>query len=128
MADLESSFRAHVLQQSSITDLVSDRIYWNKVADNAVLPYVKLTTVTDNPSYHQQGESIGRSKVQLDIFDDDKGSCNSLTGIIRTALSGFRGAMGNYRVRLLVRNVNSDWEDSIRMFRRILEVEIGYAI
>ena len=127
MSDLESSFRTFILQQEAIGAAISGRLYFDKIPDGVITPYVRAKTITDETSYHQQGVSVGKSMIQLDVFAESKSGCAVTATLIRTILAGYRGAMGTFRVVLFVRNVPSDWEELVRLFRKILEVEIRYA-
>ena len=126
MADVESSFRTFVLQDVAVLAEVGERFYWNKVADKPTLPFVRGTTVTDKPNYTQDGDGTGITTIQLDVFHESKSECNRVAGLIKTRCSGYRGAMGDYYVRMFLRNIPSNWDESGRLFRRIVEVEVGY--
>lgn len=136
MADLESSFRSLVLSNSDVATLFGGRFYWNRVPDGAgdAYPYIRATTIADPPIHYQNkrpGSRLGKATVQLDIWDigtaDGKTRVNLSAEMLRDWLDGYRGPIGDYEGRILAKDVPSSWDEEQRSFRRILEVEIGYA-
>lgn len=128
MADeLETSIRNFVILHPTTVPVFGERYHLNKLPDDIVYPCIRATTISDVPKYHQQGSGLGKALVQMDVLHEDKIACNSATETLYQVFDGYRGNMGVYRVRTFVKNVPSSWESNVRYFRRILEVEIGYA-
>lgn len=130
MADLESSFRTLVVTDPALGITFSGRLHWNVTPDGTNYPYIRATTVTDKPLNYQNKRGsgrLGKATIQLDIWDNDKVGVNLAAEQLRTFLDGYRGPMGDYEVRMFVTDVPSSWEEEQRAFRRILEVEVGYA-
>jgi hypothetical protein len=126
MADLESTIRTFVLARPTVTPLFADRFHWNRLPDLPTYPAIRAVTITDVPAYHMQGSTSGKTMVQLDVIDDDKVTGNTAAETLKQALSGYRGTMGAYTVRIFVKNVPSFWEPDPRYFRRVIEMEVGY--
>jgi hypothetical protein len=128
MADsIEIAFRKFFIANIALTPTFGDRYHLNKLPDTPQYPCVRETTITDAPKYHHQGVGPQKTTIQLDVIHTDKVSCNVAADKIIDTLSGYRGTVGDYRVRIFVKNVPSSWESELRYFRRILEMEIGYA-
>lgn len=130
MANLETDFRTFAIGGTGIPAVLGGRLHWNMTPDGTDYPYIRATTIADVPIHYQNKRGsgrLGKSTIQLDIFDDDKPGVNSLAELLRTHLDGYSGVMGDYKVRILAKDVPSSWDEEQRAFRRILEVEVGYA-
>jgi hypothetical protein len=129
MADIESNIRTFLLQDANVLSAFAARIYIDKVADGAAYPFAKLSTVTDSPSYTQDGEYGRQTIFQVDVYDDDKAGCNTNAGYIRAALSGYTGLLSDKTVGMCkITNEFGEWSPDARHFRRMMQVEVKWTV
>jgi len=127
MADLESNIRTFLLQDANIESSFDDRIFIDYVADGAAYPFAKISTVTESTEYTMDGEAIRMTMLQIDVYDDDKSTCNASAVYIRDKLSGYSGVLSDLVIgRIFMTNARSEWAPEARHFRRMLEAEIGW--
>lgn len=96
MADLGKGIRTYLLNQTSITDLVSTRIYPSTFPEGVIFPAVRYTIVSQ---FRQQlvGGASGmvESSVQFDVYASTHISANQIAEALREVLQGFSGSMGS---------------------------------
>lgn len=126
MADLESSFRTLMLQGGAVASAIGSRFHWDNLPDNESYPCVRAVTVTDPLNRTHNGTHGGRSLVQIDVYSDAKGTCNSAAEAIKTWIDNYKGAMGTYAVTIQVKNTRGSFEPDSRLYRRLMEIEILY--
>jgi hypothetical protein len=133
MADIETSARTFLRQNAAVLAAFGERIYIDKVpdkiGDNTVYPFAKISTVLDPPTYTQDGESTRLTLLQIDVYDKEVLDCKTNSELIRAAFTGYRGLMGEIEVgRVFVRNFSGNWQPDARHVRRINEIEIGWTV
>lgn len=127
MADLESSLRTLVLQNADVVASIGNRFFWDNVPEGTSYPCVRAATISDRGTRTHSGTYGGKSLVQLDVWDDDKGGVNAAMEVIRAWLDNYSGGMGSsYNVTIQVSNVPGNWDGEARLYRRVMEVDILY--
>lgn len=126
MATLAEAFHDFVLLDPAVTALISQRLHWNKVPDTPGKPFVKGQTIVDPPTYHQQGLGPSKATLQLDIYGDSPASVDNTFEALKRRCSGYRGNIGGYDVRIFVTNQTDSWTEDMRLWHRMLELEVGY--
>lgn len=125
--DIEQALRSFILLDDAITALIGKRFYWDRIEPEMAVPFVRATTITDNPSYNHNGSDTAMTLVQLDIMAESKSEVNSIRDTLFSRLSGYHGSLGDYRdVIIFTKNVPSNFDEPTRLFRRIMELEVGY--
>ncbi len=67
MADLQSALRTRLT--AALSDKIGARAYWSKVPQSAVMPYLRMSTVSDPRAQHLKGYLTFReTRVQVDVF------------------------------------------------------------
>ncbi|HEY6021339.1 MAG TPA: hypothetical protein VIY48_15980 [Candidatus Paceibacterota bacterium] len=123
---IDSNLRTLTLTNAAVVAQISNRFFIDHIPDSVTYPCVRATTVADPFDRAHSGTIGGRARVQLDTYDDDPTNCNAAADAINAFLDGYRGAMGNYKVTIQVKNRIGGWEAESRLFRRMSEVEIFY--
>lgn len=86
MADMQAALRSRLVAAGPVTALVGTRIYWTKVPQGAVLPYVRMQTVSDERPQDLDDYDAGReTRVQVDCFASDYATARALSQAIITA-------------------------------------------
>jgi hypothetical protein len=99
MSDIGKGVRTYLVSKSSVTDLVSTRIYPGVLPQAATLPAVVYTVVTNVPNDDVTGSSGSvNAGLQLDVFSDSHITSNNIGEQIRLVMQGYSGAMGDETV------------------------------
>ncbi|MGV1682905.1 DUF3168 domain-containing protein [Sphingopyxis sp. NJF-3] len=87
MADLATAFRARLVADTAVAAIVSTRIYWGVVPQNAALPYVRLSIISDVRPEHLKGyQGSRRTRIQASCFASSFGAAKQLGTKIVKAL------------------------------------------
>ena len=76
------------------------RIYWMQAPENATLPYIVYTKVSDPDDQQFFAKDTGRARIQLDIVSTTKASY-VIDERLRTLMRGITGTMGGLTVTLV---------------------------
>jgi hypothetical protein len=126
MTELIPSILAHLNQRSDVTDTFGYRLTGDKIPDEQDYPHGRLWIVSTPYQYHLLGESGRRALVQIDLFGETQASLDAGVSAIRSALSGYRGMMGDIDVGYcFIRNLMGNWDVNTRKYHRVLEVEFA---
>lgn len=99
MATAEESLVARLEAVSGVTDLVSTRIYPDKLPQSATLPaitYQRISTIRETAMGNDTG--IARARFQVTSFAATYAALKGVTEAVRAALQRFRGASGGVTV------------------------------
>ena len=120
MATLESLVRTALAAESTVTDLVSTRIYCNELPQNPTLPAIVYTTFTDE--YQTLEETTETGTIQIDSFGTRHSSEHiSLRAPIKTAMKNAANLISIYNG-----HQSRNPEDSIDAEREILSFVVHY--
>lgn len=131
MAELKQAMIAHLMADAAVFAAFANRVWADRIPDlpgggPQPYPYARLRVITSPQKYSHQGESGRTPLAQIDVFDDDIASGDANAELIRRSLSGFKGQMGSVNVgRCFVDGPSGTWDETVRNYRRILEVSIG---
>jgi len=110
----------------TVVALFDHRITGDDVPDGQTYPYAYLWEVTSPQNYNHQGESGRVALVQCDVVSDTIIGADESKRTIKSALSGYRGMMGDVNVGFCFVNEASVPKDADqKAYRRILELTIG---
>jgi hypothetical protein len=126
MADLETSLRSLTLQNPAVSTAIAQRYYIDRIPDGVGYPLIKAQTISDVGYRTQSGTFGGTALIQLDVWDDDKPTCNQTAETLRSWLDNYKGGMGDLDVTIQIRNMPSSPDSDTKLFRRILEAQILY--
>ncbi len=114
------------MADTSVYALFANRITGDDVPDGQAYPYAYLWEVTSPRQYHHGGPSGRVVLVQCDVISDTITGADEGKRVIETALSGFKGMMGDVSVGYCFVNTASIPKDADQIaYRRVLEIEIG---
>lgn len=93
---IQRALYSYLTGVSAVSALVGTRIYTHVAPEGAALPRVTVQKVSETHPDHLLGASgLVHTRVQVDCWDDDADGVIALGDAIRTAVHGFRGAMGD---------------------------------
>ena len=103
MADLGTELRGYLLADTTVSTLVSTRIYPDvlpqgyKVSQGGAITYTVIDTIHDHLLNGLSG--IARSRVEFAAFAGTRAGANAIAEAVRTSdLAGFTGLMGEILV------------------------------
>ena len=103
MADCGIILRTKLASESSVTDLVGDRIRPDALVQNDTLPaiaYVESTSIHEHGLAGVEGTVTGT--VEVGCFDSKRIGANNLAEKVRLALDCFRGSVGSDYVKSIL--------------------------
>lgn len=133
MADIGRGVRTYLAAQTPVSDLVSTRIYPDALPQDATLPCIVYTVISDTSEHHLTAAAgIGFALVQVDCFAATRLSATAVSEAVRGEMDGYRGAMGSETVRVC-HLTNRFFEygvpeagDDVGLYRSMLEFRIGH--
>ncbi len=92
---MEEKLIALLLANSSLSALVSDRIYWSKMEPSSLLPRINMTVVSDVADYNMDSASGLRvARVQIDCYGETYASARAVSRAVEAAIGGYKGTSG----------------------------------
>jgi hypothetical protein len=93
---MEEALRALLIGYAPLTALVSQRIYWNAIPQDAADPCVVLYKISGGEGHHLQGpDGLFSGTVQIDVRAVTVSSMWAISRAIRAKLDGYSDA--NFR-------------------------------
>jgi len=95
VADVAVSIRNYLLAQSAITDIVGQRIYADALPQNATLPAIEMSVISDVPEMQLSDiTGITKARIQLNTVATRRSVARSVSAAIRTC--GVAAIKGTY--------------------------------
>jgi hypothetical protein len=124
--EIKAAVIAHLRLDTAVLAAFGYRITADKVPDGQLYPNARIWLVSDPRTYHMTGPNVRKVLLQIDVYDETSVGVDANKKLIETALSGYRGVMGDLDVgRCFVKGGPGLWNAEARNHHRILEVEIG---
>lgn len=122
MTTLEEGIYSHLTAESTITDIVSTRIYPRQLPQNPTYPaltYRRVSTRTQH--YHNAGDSLPFPRYQFSCYAATYAGTKSLANALRAILDGFKGTFGgSLTVGFIL------WENEIDGFDNVAEAPVTH--
>lgn len=95
MPDIGGTIRTKTLATSSVSDLVSTRMYSDVLPQSVTMPAITYTVIDTTPNEHLTGiADVSRARIQIDCFATSRAGANALGDAVRLALEKYRGTVG----------------------------------
>jgi hypothetical protein len=119
---------AYLGTQSSVTDLVSTRIYPTVLPQASTLPAITITQIDDLRNGTFAGpDGLPGTLLQLDLWGSTKASVNALYEAVRAALDGMTGTAGDENVQSSsIESVSETYEDSAKLHRIQVDLRVWW--
>lgn len=86
---MQEALIAKLLENLSLTALVSNRIFWNELPQGSSYPAILLTRISGVSDYKMSGATgLVASRIQIDCYDDVYASAVAVARVVKKALSG----------------------------------------
>lgn len=114
MADVVVSTRAYLLSHTAVSDIVGQRIYADKLPQNAVLPAVVLKIQSERLDHSLQGLSgIVATRIQVECYATTRITSNALADtVIWCGIDKIKGMYTGLNIRgVMVEDGRRSYED-----------------
>ncbi len=86
MADLQSALYSRLT--TALSASIGTRAYWSKVPQGAAMPYLRMSTISDERPQHLAGYDSSRiTRVQIDVFSRSYAEARSISESIISAVA-----------------------------------------
>ena len=125
---IEQDLRTYLLAQAPVSALIGTRIFPLRLPQGVTLPAVTYQRISGVPVISHDGASdLARARIQVDCWAASYAAMAGLAMAIRTALSGYRGPMGNNGATAArVINQIDLSEPEPALWRRMIDVAIWH--
>lgn len=125
MAYFEEDFRAHLLGDSAIVGLVSDRIFPDVIPQAGSIPAIVYTIIDGKPANSLDGFTSRRVRyaVQVDCWARSYQTCLVLAQLIRDRLNIQTSSLSTYTMAY---PGLTDFEPDTKRYRRMIEVSCSH--
>lgn len=94
MKDIRKALRAILLANTSVTDVVSGRIYPEPLPQGITARSIVYRTIDEDTDYHMNGPSgLVHDRIQFDAIGQTADHSVELANLIKDELSGFHGTV-----------------------------------
>ena len=114
MADVVVSTRAYLLSRTAVSDIVGQRIYADKLPQNATLPALVLKIQSERFDHALDGLSgIVATRIQVESYSTTRLEANSLAdAVIWCGIDQVRGTQNGINIRsVMVEDGRRSYED-----------------
>jgi len=95
-----ADLRTYLLTQSGVTDLVSTRIYYENLPQDATLPAVVLNQTAEDLVRHlAASDTLSRVSLLVDIYSTTEASANAVSAAVTAAVEMDTGTWGSSTIR-----------------------------
>lgn len=127
---IEEALYAKVSSDAAIVELISNRLYPDKLPQNPVLPAITYQRVSTG-RYHTHdtsgGSGLARPRFQFDCYATSRLAAKNLVNVLRASLEGFNGWVGPTRIQgALSQNETDFYEDVTGLYRRSIDFMIHH--
>lgn len=101
MADVVSAVRTYLLSKSAITDVISQRIYFDRLRQNATLPAATISKVSET-HYHKLSDRSGlvSTRLQIEAYSLSRLTSNGLAeAIYKCGIAAVKGLTNSIDIR-----------------------------
>lgn len=126
MAEVAYALRSFLKTDADVSTAFGERISVSRVPDNQALPFALIRIINQPQEFSHDGPGNVRGMYQVDVYDDSEVNCQAHAELIRSALNGRKGMMGDVMTGYVwVSNTRGEYVPDLRNYRRIMEVTIA---
>lgn len=115
---LETEIRARLAADSTLSGLVSTRLYALKLPQEPTYPAVTYQRISGPRLSHLSGSSdFGTARLQIDSWGKPYLSVQSVAAAIRVSLHGYHGMLSTLRVAIQLDNERDEYDDDAEIYR-----------
>jgi hypothetical protein len=101
VADVVSAVRTYILSQSSVTDVIAQRMYLDRLKQNAKLPAATISKVSESHVHTISNRSgLVQTRLQIECFASQRLTANSLAeAIYKCGIVAVKGSTNSVDIR-----------------------------
>ena len=101
MADVVSAVRAYLLSQSTVTDVISQRLYLDRRPQHATLPAATISKASETHSHLISNRSgFVQTRLQIECFSKLRLTSNALAeAIYKSGIAAVKGLTNSVNIR-----------------------------
>lgn len=127
---IEACIRSFCLSNSRVAALISDRLYYNRAANNAGYPYGVFFQISDLPinDHQTEGDEVSTTRIQIDFYSQNELQVQEIRRELKSTLNGKTELIFN-STRILessILNVSSNYEEETNLHRVSIDVSLIY--
>jgi len=97
---LKSEILTFIKSKSEVTDIVGNRIWYDKLPEDATLPAITFSRISDPHKYTQSGDSGHRNpRVQFSCWAETDQAAEDLGETLSGVMTAFVGAFGSINIQ-----------------------------
>lgn len=109
---IEAGLYTHLTTDAGVSALIGTRLYPLIMPQDETTPASTYQRVSTTPTYAHGGDcSVDMVRIQIDNYAESLLAAKTLAAAVRTALSGYSGAMGAATVQALFMDSERDFDD-----------------
>lgn len=111
-----------------ITDVVGDKIYYTRAAQNVAAPYVVINQISGVGIPTKSGPStLDKNRVQIDVYSLDAKTVVDLAETIRQAIEYYQGDVGGvYLDGIVWDSEETEYDEELDLFRVRVDYFVRY--
>lgn len=101
MADVISAVRTYLLSQSSVSDVIGQRMYFDRLKQKATLPACTITRVSEDHAHTLSNRSgLVWTRLQIECYSLSRlTSCSLAEAIYKTGVAALKGVTNSVNIR-----------------------------
>jgi hypothetical protein len=101
VADVVSAVRSYILAQSSVTDVISQRMYLDVLRQNATLPAATISKTSESHVHTLSDRSgLVQTRLQIECYSENRLTTNALAeAIYKCGIVALKGTQSGVDIR-----------------------------
>ncbi len=126
---IESAVRTFILADSTITTLISTRLYSVKMPQSPTFPLIVYTKISGFREHDMDGSTIAAPRIQYDSWAQTYAGAKALADALRERLDSYAGPVGSPAETVhfaYLLNERDFYDDDLQVFRVSMDFEIWH--
>ena len=129
---MEEALLAYLLSQTSITDLVSTRLFWVQVPQGTALSYIRLQVISAAiERQYVDASNLGSKRIQIDCFADTYTKAKAIERAVIALLNNERFEQSSTRIEAFLDNSRDLTDENAAktpiIYRQSLDFMVTYS-
>lgn len=130
---MEEALLAYLLSQTSITDLVSTRLFWVQVPQGTALSYIRLQVISAAiERQYVDASNLGSKRIQIDCFADTYTKAKAIERAVIALLNNERFEQSSTRIEAFLDNSRDLTDENAAktpiIYRQSLDFMVTYSV
>ncbi len=124
---IESALRTFILADSTVTTLISTRLYALKMPQSPTFPLIVYTKISGFREHDMDGSTIAAPRIQYDCWAETFPEAKALADALRERLDSHTGDVGSPAETVhfaYLLNERDFYDDDLQIFRTSMDFEV----